>query len=179
MDGEVSGLASYQNNLFVTGSFSNAGLWTTTNMAKWNGSSWYFVVSGSPAGINGDGSCLTPFNGDLFVGGFFAVAGNLTGANSIVRYNFPVGIEEEYINSSNIKVHPNPSSGKFQLQLTGSIPEKFDLHVTDVSGRDLYFREIDNYTLNTQIDLAPLKSGMYFLKLVNENSVTSTKIIIE
>ncbi|HKR07418.1 MAG TPA: T9SS type A sorting domain-containing protein [Bacteroidia bacterium] len=178
-NGIVNGLATFQNNLFVTGNFSTSGGTGTQNISRWDGS-WHLLSGIGITGIDGPGYSLFPYNGNLYIGGLFGVAGNLIQANSIVQWNMPpTGVDETNFNSNSITVYPNPSSGKFQLQLTGSIPEKFDLYVTDISGRNLYYQKVDNYRVNSQVDIAPFKSGMYFLKLVNEHNVSSTKLIIE
>ncbi|MEO5571417.1 MAG: T9SS type A sorting domain-containing protein [Bacteroidia bacterium] len=177
-NGVVNALAPYQNSLYVTGDFGTSGAVTTQNISRWDGTSWHNLTPSIP-GVDGPGYCLTPFNGELFIGGFFAVAGTLLQANSIVKWNFPVGIEETPGTGNELQIFPNPSSGKIQLKLTGSIPEKFDLSINDISGRELFSQKIDNYMSNIQIDLPGLKKGMYFLKLISEKTTLSSRLIIE
>ncbi|MEP7170871.1 MAG: hypothetical protein ABI855_15995, partial [Bacteroidota bacterium] len=136
-DGIVNGMSAFQNSLYVTGTFNNSGGVGTLNISRWDGS-WHYLSSLGLTGMDGPGSCLTTANGNLYVGGIFSVAGSLIQANSIVKWNAPVGIEQVNPNANTFNVFPNPSPGKFQLQLTGSIPEKFDLYVSDISGRNLY-----------------------------------------
>jgi len=177
-NGIVNGLAAYQNNVFATGNFSMSGGGTTQNISRWDGS-WHYLTGVGITGIDGPGNSLTTGNGNLYVGGLFGVAGNLINANSIVLWNMPpTGIAEANLNADHILVYPNPSSGKFQIKLT-EVPEKFDLYVTDISGRKLYYQHADGYRRNDLVDLPSFKSGMYFLKLENENGNLTTKIIIE
>jgi hypothetical protein len=184
VDGVVYGLGSYQNNLFVTGNFMTSGgsVVTTQNISRWDGVAWHALTPSIP-GIDGEGYCLTTFSGDLYIGGFFAVAGTVVGANSIVKWNMPpLGIEETNANSNNLNVFPNPSSGKFKLQLTESGgPQYFDMLVTDISGRLIYqehFKNISAFT-DKEIDITGINKGIYFLKLVNDKSSACEKLIIE
>ncbi len=179
INGVVNALGSYQNNLFASGNFSTSGGVTTQNISRWDGA-WHYVTNSGIPGIDGAGYALFPFNGNLYIGGLFAVAGTVIQANSIVQWNMPpTGIEMPANSENKISVYPNPSSGKFQLQLNGNIPEEFELTVTDISGRIIYRQQIDNYRTDAQIDIADCKSGMYFLKLINDNKVLSTKLIVE
>jgi hypothetical protein len=178
INGAVNALSSYQNNLFASGTFTNSGGVATENISRWDGA-WHYLTNTGIAGVDGSGYSLFPFNGNLYIGGLFSVAGTVI-ANSIVQWNMPpTGIETMDNAESKISVYPNPSSGKFQLKLAGDVPEKFQLLVTDIFGRIIYEEQIDNYRTDTEINIANCKSGMYFLKLINDNKVVSTKLIVE
>jgi hypothetical protein len=79
----ISGTYSYQtiyaieidgSNVYIGGSFQQAGLGQANNIAKWNGESWAALGNGT----DGDVYSLESDNGILYVGGQFIIAGNDT-----------------------------------------------------------------------------------------------------
>ncbi|MBI5216761.1 MAG: T9SS type A sorting domain-containing protein [Ignavibacteriae bacterium] len=75
------------NDLYIGGNFREAGGVTVNGIAKWNGSSWSALGSGT------DGMVLAlKRSGDwLYVGGTFTIAGGLP-ANHIARYNIVTNV---------------------------------------------------------------------------------------
>ncbi len=71
----VNALAVYNGELYVGGNFASAGGASAKSIARWNGSSWNSVGTGSGNGVNGVVNALTVYNGELYVGGSFSVAG--------------------------------------------------------------------------------------------------------
>ena len=76
-DGIVLALAVIGGNLYAGGDFAHAGGNDADSLARWNGSSWSSVGSGlSPNDWGGPWvETLAVSGSDLYVGGFFAVAG--------------------------------------------------------------------------------------------------------
>ena len=82
------------------------------------------------------------------------------------------GISE--LNSSNIKVYPNPAKHFFTIELP---EENTDLKLVDISGRIIYQQK--NQTGKVNLDCQNVAPGIYFLQLINQNSlVYSSKIIL-
>jgi hypothetical protein len=73
----------YNGELWVGGSFNQAGGVTANNIAKWNGTQWTAIAGG---GANDEVRCMYVWNGDLYVGGSFGSIGGIT-ANGIARFN--------------------------------------------------------------------------------------------
>ena len=69
--GTVSELYSYNNELYVGGSFLTIAFMTVNNIAQWNGSSWSAMGAGFDASINS----ITSYNGNLFAAGNFVYSG--------------------------------------------------------------------------------------------------------
>ncbi len=82
----VRALAVYNGELYVGGFFSSAGGVSVNNIARWNGSGWNSVGTGSANGVNGLVNALAVYNGELYVGGEFTSAGGVS-ANYIARWN--------------------------------------------------------------------------------------------
>ncbi len=73
-------LQVYNNELYVGGDFVNANGMTVNNIARWNGSVWSAVGSGT----NGPVRSFGIHNGELYVGGDFTMA-NGTAANRLAK----------------------------------------------------------------------------------------------
>src|SRR5262245_47607892 len=86
VDGDVNATVVYDDGsgpaLYVGGSFTIAGDVWASNIAKWNGTSWSALGSGT----NGDVFALTVYNGNLIAGGGFSTAGGVT-VNCIAQWN--------------------------------------------------------------------------------------------
>ncbi|HET9280171.1 MAG TPA: T9SS type A sorting domain-containing protein, partial [Flavitalea sp.] len=68
--------------LYAGGYFDNAGNIPASNIAKWNGSNWLPVSTGT----NGEVLALCVFSGELYAGGSFSIAGGIP-ANDIAKWN--------------------------------------------------------------------------------------------
>ena len=82
----IVAFAVYNGELYVGGNFTQAGGIAANRIARWNGTSWNSVGTGSANGVNGDVAVLAVYNGELYVGGSFTQAGGIA-ANRIARWN--------------------------------------------------------------------------------------------
>jgi hypothetical protein len=80
------------NALYVAGRFTSAGGVPANNVARWNGTSWSSLGTGSANGVINTVHALTVFDDGLgggpalYAGGLFTTAGGVT-ANRIARWN--------------------------------------------------------------------------------------------
>jgi hypothetical protein len=85
--GTVNALCSYNGKLYAAGTFTNAGGVSVHNIAVWDGNSWGDVNGGVNAYTGGvTVSTLTVFNGELYAGGTFEIAG-ADSISNIARWN--------------------------------------------------------------------------------------------
>jgi hypothetical protein len=85
----VSALLLQGSDLYVAGSFTNAGGAYAAGLAKWDGSNWFSLGSGLYSTIfstAGSGHSLAAMGNDIYVGGLFTTAGDKP-AVSIARWN--------------------------------------------------------------------------------------------
>ena len=81
-----------------------------------------------------------------------------------------------------INVYPNPSNGKFRIDLPESTNAQ--IHILNIQGKEIYPRLPDgqgkkfNANENFEIDLE-VEKGIYFLRLENENGIYTRKIVIQ
>ncbi|MFN8292334.1 MAG: T9SS type A sorting domain-containing protein [Chitinophagales bacterium] len=78
--------------------------------------------------------------------------------DSVVVQNGVSAVAED-INVNDFQVYPNPAKGRLQVMFSNSTPH--EISIVDVSGKELFRKEIEN---NETIDVAGFSSGIYFLK---------------
>jgi hypothetical protein len=77
---KVKALKTFNGELYVGGSFDMAGGVSASNIAKWDGTSWSAIGSGT----NGEVNSIEVFNNELYIGGDFTDAGGVT-VNGIAK----------------------------------------------------------------------------------------------
>ncbi|MEZ4936138.1 MAG: T9SS type A sorting domain-containing protein [Crocinitomicaceae bacterium] len=88
-----------------------------------------------------------------------------------------LGIEENEATDFDVVVFPNPSSGNFQVRLTGTANGTFDYQIIDITGKII---EDGNQTQRSfDMDLTNLESGIYYLRIVNNGVAKINKLIIK
>lgn len=80
----------------------------------------------------------------------------------------------------NIRIYPNPSKGKFIIQLDDS-KKLNNLEIWSVNGEKLctYGNQPQLNDSVIEIDLTEYNSGLYFLKMTVENNLYHTKLIVQ
>lgn len=153
---------------------------SANSIAKWDGTVWTPLGSGMNDGVWRMASIGT----DLYAGGIFTTAGNLS-ANHIAKYSctLPTGINELNMNQQNQlnQNQPNPFNSttliKYYVPKTGSVK----LSVYDIFGKEIKtlvngVRGAGSY--ENSFDGSQLTSGVYFYTLTIEGSTQSRKMIL-
>ena len=82
IQGKILSMAVYNGNLYVAGELNRIGGVTANGIAMFNGTSWSNVGGGVMFGVNpGYPSSLGVYNGKLYVGGLFTMAGSVPAIN--------------------------------------------------------------------------------------------------
>ncbi|WP_035843272.1 T9SS type A sorting domain-containing protein [Crocinitomix catalasitica] len=81
------------------------------------------------------------------------------------------------LNGTNVDIYPNPTNGLVNFALTGS-DEIFNYTVTDIAGKTIG-TQTNSITGNSilSIDLTDFESGLYLVKLFNESSEQTFRIV--
>jgi hypothetical protein len=89
LNGGVEAMAFIGNDLYVGGSFTNAGGHANADyLAKWDGTSWSAVgANGTGPALNGAVYSLAVRGSDLYVGGAFQDAGGVVEADRLARWD--------------------------------------------------------------------------------------------
>lgn len=108
----------------------------------------------------------------------------LTWAISDIRkYNYNISTlvkEEDNLSNIDVLIYPNPSNGNFKIDYQVNQKGSVNISIIAADGRlikNLFNanKNIGTYFLNYNSNLA---AGNYFVKIQNENNITTKKIII-
>ncbi len=108
----------------------------------------------------------------------------LTWAISDIRkYNYNISTlvkEEDKLSNIDVLIYPNPSNGNFKINYQVNQKGSVNISIIAADGRlikNLFNanKNIGTYFLNYNSNLA---AGNYFVKIQNENNITTKKIII-
>lgn len=87
-----------------------------------------------------------------------------------------LGVNENLF-ANNIKIYPNPTSSKVFFD---NSKEYFkEVGIYNYLGQEVKRSSFKTYETNQEIDLSSLSSGVYVLKFIKENNISSLKIIKE
>jgi plastocyanin len=160
---------------FVLATIHNAA---EVDLATWNANG----TTALPGGF------LTPFGGGLVlpekltVGTHYYVCQNhvaTMGMKGTIIVQPSVGITENAI-TINFSIYPNPSHGKFNVDLNTYEPSKnYDLTVFDLLGNQVYYAPNLNRSASTPIDLSKDLKGIYFIRLTDGREIYTKKVIIQ
>lgn len=92
-----------------------------------------------------------------------------------------VGIKENVATHFEYVLAPNPAANEFYLLIDTKVSEKFNMNISDVTGRNVYTNIVDvNQGFNTiHINDIKLQSGIYFVTLHYKNEKITRKLVIE
>jgi hypothetical protein len=87
-EGSIFDMLEYKGELYVTGSFDEIGCIPANNIARWDieSGSWHDVEGGLTGGNDPYGFTLGIYNNELYVGGQFEQAGDVTSKN-LAKWN--------------------------------------------------------------------------------------------
>jgi hypothetical protein len=93
-------------------------------------------------------------------------------------YTAPLGISDNQLKNSEIKIFPNPASNLIAIQFDGLLENNYSIELFDTLGK-----LIKNTTINagqsiTYFDVQDIYNGTYFIKISNGNQSESYKVII-
>jgi hypothetical protein len=107
--------------------------------------------------------------------------GNLSNNESTYTISSPVTDLESLTNGDmKVNVYPNPTSGKFVLEINTEDPKSYYVEIYSESGKKLRERKVQNSTYSkSNFDLSGVDSGIYLIKINNEQLNYITKVLIK
>lgn len=93
-------------------------------------------------------------------------------------YTSTVGMEEEEFNAMNINVFPNPASDLIAIQIVDLVKEDLTIELMDIAGKLISSKNIYKGTTIAFFETETLYNGTYLIKISNQNSVITRKVII-
>jgi hypothetical protein len=88
-----------------------------------------------------------------------------SGDSTFYYYHTVLGINDLMAQNGNLTVYPNPASSPAQSQLS----------IMNLNGEALITRQITEP--KTQIDISSLPNGVYFVRVTNDKTIVTGKII--
>ena len=146
------------------------------------------VVCGTNPGISGTvmpTQTLSSFNGQNSTGTWTLRISDAFNEDGGVLNNWslnictisPLGTTESKLN--NFVIYPNPNNGSFQVQFNPDASNTIEVHVFDISGRQIFKKDFQGTNLfNESINLQNTQSGIYLVTVKNGDRQETQKIII-
>ncbi|KAA9331109.1 T9SS type A sorting domain-containing protein [Adhaeribacter soli] len=110
----------------------------------------------------------------------FSHAGGSTANRFVLHVGARVSGIAEAVKSMEVKLYPNPSQGKFQLQLSGLKASSAEMTITDLAGKTILQKKVkaNGGTISEAVELKAAK-GIYLLQIKADQQVITRKIVIE
>ena len=153
----------------------------TINVAG-NGTLYIVLGGGSATFIAGQNIRLLPgtsvMNGG-YIHGYIATTGNYCGSMSPSLITMPIGTEEvspQYPETSFFKVFPNPTSGKFNIEMKDIGSSDILIQIFGIMG-EMVFHESGAGFIKKEISLENRPCGIYVILVKKDNKTGIQKII--
>ena len=100
------------------------------------------------------------------------------GDDRIVELKSAIDTHIEELTSANFNLFPNPNNGIFTFSWESykSSADDYQLHITDIYGKEIYRFEGKETLL--PIDLTAFPTGMYFLQVEQNNQTWASKVVV-
>ena len=88
-----------------------------------------------------------------------------------------VGLSEN--SSANVSIYPNPSTGNFNLNMSGLTASTVDVNITDVSGKVVMNTSFNtvNGGLNAPINISNVEEGVYIVRVNGDSSIVRRIVV--
>ena len=88
---------------------------------------------------------------------------------------------DEVVSSIDVSIYPNPSQGKFNVELLGLNGEDLELRITDLQGRIVLSEMLEGISGSyiEKVDISKNESGVYIISVIGADGVLITKRIIK
>jgi len=86
------------------------------------------------------------------------------------------GINDLVGAKANIKIYPNPGTGKFTINSSHAFNS---VEVYNLLGKQVYSEHLSNQQTSAEIDISNFTKGIYFVKVSEGKSTTTRKILVQ
>jgi hypothetical protein len=88
------------------------------------------------------------------------------------------GLTDALANAINAVVYPNPATSQATLEING-LNQDAKIVISDLQGRILSQDQISAGTNRYTINVSEMASGVYYIRIVTDNVVSTQKLIVE
>ena len=78
-----------------------------------------------------------------------------------------------------VKIYPNPTSGKINLEINCPGIHQVQVDIFSINGKIIITKEFSSEHIVDYVDLSPYSSGIYFVRMMYDNQIIITKLILE
>ena len=139
------------------------------------------VIPASGGNASGSGGTVSYTVGQMVYSTNSGINGSMAeGVQQPFEISEVIGIKEAKINNPEISVFPNPTNDFLTLKIDVSTPLNIRFlyyQIYDINGKLLESKKLADY--ETTISTANLVSGIYFLKITDENKEIKTFKIVK
>ncbi len=141
-----------------------------TTLMRFDGIQWIYVGTGgfSAYSVYYTSLAFSPSGQSYVAFQDWSIEGKAT----VMYYDVPVGINE--IQESGLSLYPNPASEEITIELSGELIGS-TLSVMNIEGQELI--TCPGIAHKTKIDIRTLPNGVYFVRLTNDKTIKTGKII--
>ncbi len=87
---------------------------------------------------------------------------------------------DDLIISDKIKVYPNPTSAKLNIEIDFEIDDVYKIEILTISGQVLFNKEIKSHGITKEeLDLSNYPKGIYFIRIYNNQFIFKEKILLQ
>ncbi|OQX75191.1 MAG: hypothetical protein B6D64_12120 [Bacteroidetes bacterium 4484_276] len=131
------------------------------------------ILSGTlPLMIGDDNGNNLRFSGKIDDCRLYNIALSFSQINSL--YDITTNVDFNTLENNNIKLFPNPNNGEFNIKLQNNIEN--DIYIYSLGGRLIYRNKVKNFC---ELKLTSLNKGIYILKIISKDRISTEKLIIE
>ncbi|MBO5844642.1 MAG: T9SS type A sorting domain-containing protein, partial [Bacteroidales bacterium] len=89
-----------------------------------------------------------------------------------------LGLTDALANQIAVSLYPNPASDNATLEING-LNQEAKIVVSDLQGRILSQDNINAGTTRYTINVSDMTSGVYYIRIITDNVVSTQKLIVE
>ncbi len=96
---------------------------------------------------------------------------------TVNKFMLDLGINQLTMNNEQLIIYPNPSNGKFIIEVKNTETKNLKLEITNLLGAIIYQSEIHNSKSNFDLSIQP--KGIYFVRIIGGTQSLNQKIMKE
>jgi len=143
---------------------------------------WSIVPGTGQANISTTGLVTAVANGTVWAKAVAVQDVSVMDSMMITITNqIPTGIGEDPQQPDDIRLYPVPCNGKFTIESTGNNLQVSVVRIYSLAGENIYHsgEMVTNGTGKKEIDIRPVRNGVYFVDIMTGNSRITKKIVVQ
>ena len=115
--------------------------------------------------------------GETIIPTFTSSDGTLTLSHGFQQIYIITTVEEQLLNPVKVSVYPNPGSDYFNIKFSEPTDGEILLYLLNPQGKPVKTGKIESGTIEKQINMQDLPSGIYYLRMTKGKLVNVYKVV--